>query len=164
MHSTPGRTTTSPSHSHTPYSSRDSARSSGEARRLSGTTGVRIDVSAVSAARVQGDTSSLVRLLRNLGENAARHARSVVALSLRYQAGEVELAIDDDGSGIPEEDRGRVFDRFVRLDEARARDGGGSGLGLAIVAELAAAHGGSVGVRDSRLGGARIEVRFPHAR
>jgi signal transduction histidine kinase len=54
-----------------------------------------------------------------------------------------------------------VFDRFVRLDEARARDGGGSGLGLAIVAELVAAHRGSVTVDDAPAGGARFTVRFP---
>lgn len=134
-----------------------------EARRLAGTTDVRIDVTGVTAARVRGDAPHLARLVRNIGENAARHTRTVVAFSLGVAGGEIELAVDDDGPGIPPEERERVFDRFVRLDEARARDAGGSGLGLAIVAQLVAAHGGSVRVRDSALGGARIEVRLPRA-
>jgi signal transduction histidine kinase len=75
--------------------------------------------------------------------------------------GLVLLEVDDDGPGIPEADRARVFEQFVRLDDARARDGGGSGLGLAIVAELAAAHGGTVAAASSPLGGARVEVRLP---
>jgi two-component system, OmpR family, sensor kinase len=66
----------------------------------------------------------------------------------------VRLVVDDDGPGIPEADHRRVFERFVRLD-------GGSGLGLAIVAELVAAHGGTVGVASSPLGGARVEVTLP---
>ena len=75
--------------------------------------------------------------------------------------GVVLLQIDDDGAGIPVEERDRVFERFVRLDEARARDHGGSGLGLAIVAEVAAAHGGTVVGTDAPGGGARLEVRLP---
>lgn len=134
-----------------------------EARRLGGMSDLRIDVTAVTAARVRGDASHLARLVRNIGENATRHTRTVVAFSLGVAGGEAELAVDDDGPGIPTEERDRVFDRFVRLDEARARDAGGSGLGLAIVAQLVAAHGGSVRVRDSALGGARIEVRLPRA-
>jgi signal transduction histidine kinase len=73
----------------------------------------------------------------------------------------VLLGIDDDGPGIPEADRRRVFERFVRLDDARTRDAGGSGLGLAIVAELVAAHGGTVTVASSSLGGTRVEVTLP---
>jgi len=72
--------------------------------------------------------------------------------------------VEDDGSGIPEADRERVLDRFVRLDESRSRDTGGSGLGLAIVREVTKAHGGSVTVCSSEsLGGARFEVRLPAA-
>ena len=77
--------------------------------------------------------------------------------------GVVVLTVDDDGPGIAAADRTRVFERFVRLDEARARDGGGSGLGLAIVAELATAHGGSVIATAAPLGGARLEVRLPRS-
>ncbi|MBA3553018.1 MAG: hypothetical protein H0W27_09145, partial [Actinobacteria bacterium] len=99
----------------------------------------------------------------NLGDNAARHARSRVSLSVGERNGTVVLSVDDDGPGIVEADRERVFERFVRLDDARARDHGGSGLGLAIVAELVRAHGGSISVSDSPLGGARIEVALPRA-
>jgi signal transduction histidine kinase len=68
------------------------------------------------------------------------------------------LTVADDGPGIPEEDRERVFDRFVRLDDGRTRDAGGSGLGLAIVAEIAHAHGGTV-----TADGSVLTVRLPRA-
>jgi signal transduction histidine kinase len=71
------------------------------------------------------------------------------------------MEVDDDGPGVPEADRERVFERFVRLDDARARDAGGGGLGLAIVSELIGAHGGTVALAASPLGGARVEVSLP---
>jgi signal transduction histidine kinase len=86
-----------------------------------------------------------------------------VAFAVAEQDGAVVLDIDDDGPGIDPADRERVKKRFVRLDEARTRDTGGSGLGLAIVAELVAAHHGSVEITGSPLGGARIEVRLPRS-
>jgi signal transduction histidine kinase len=133
-----------------------------EASRLNGSrTDVRVDPSQVSAGRVLGDPVQLDRLVRNVFENAVRHARGVVALSLRRADGEVVLTVDDDGAGIGPGDRGRIFDRFVRLEEARDRDSGGSGLGLAIVREIALAHGATVVVSESSLGGARFEIRFP---
>jgi signal transduction histidine kinase len=132
-----------------------------EARRLRDATGLRVDTTAVSAGRVAGDAAGLRRVLRNLGDNASRHARERLALSVADRDATVVLAVDDDGPGIPDADRERVFERFVRLDGARARDDGGSGLGLAIVAELAAAHGGTVAVAASPLGGARVEVWLP---
>jgi signal transduction histidine kinase len=69
--------------------------------------------------------------------------------------------VDDDGPGVPAADRFRAFESFVRLDDARARSDGGSGLGLAIVAEIVAAHGGSVVIGDAPLGGARVTLRLP---
>lgn len=120
-----------------------------------------IDTSRVSAGRVIGDRSPLVRLVGNILDNAVRHARSSVAVSLAEDDEHVLLAVDDDGLGIAAEERRRVFERFVRLQEARDRDSGGSGLGLAIVAEVAVAHGGSAAVVTSELGGARLEVRLP---
>jgi len=68
--------------------------------------------------------------------------------------------VDDDGPGIPEPERVRVLERFVRLDDARGRGTGGSGLGLAIVAELVAAHHGQVSIGASPSGGARVTVSF----
>jgi signal transduction histidine kinase len=132
-----------------------------EARRLRAVSGLRVDTSLVSAGRVDGDAAGLRRVLRNLGDNAARHAEGRVAFSVAERDGVVLLEVDDDGPGVPEADRERVFERFVRLDDARARDGGGSGLGLAIVAELVAAHGGTVAIGASPAGGTRVGVSLP---
>jgi signal transduction histidine kinase len=83
-----------------------------------------------------------------------------VAVTVEEHGDVVELSVEDDGPGIPEDQRDRVFERFVRLDEARARDAGGSGLGLAIVQEIVRAHGGSVTVSPSARGGARFVVQL----
>ena len=132
-----------------------------EARHLRRTTGVRVDVAAVSGGRMRGDATALRRVLRNLGENAARHATSTITFALHQRADGVELVVDDDGPGIPAQDREHVLQRFVRLDEARNRDDGGAGLGLAIVAAVVAAHGGRVAVEDGPRGGARFRLSFP---
>lgn len=125
--------------------------------------GVRVDTSAVQGGRVRGDHAALSQVVRNLVDNAVRHATSRVDLAVREVGGDIELTVDDDGPGIAEEQRERVFERFVRLDEARARDAGGSGLGLAIVREIVQAHGGTVVVSASTSGGARFVVRLPGA-
>lgn len=133
-----------------------------EARRLRATgTGLRVDTSPVGTGQVEGDAAGLGRALRNLVDNAARHARSAVTFELHESGGGVLLAVDDDGAGIPERDRQRVLERFVRLDAARARDSGGSGLGLAIVTEWIAVHHGTVRIASSSLGGARVEIWLP---
>ncbi|MEU3620564.1 HAMP domain-containing sensor histidine kinase [Streptomyces sp. NPDC006872] len=138
-----------------------------EARRLRSTAaGLRIGTAGVSAARLHADGQGLRRMLRNLGDNAARHARSEVTFDLtEREDGQIVLGVEDDGPGVPPAERERIFERFVRLDDARARPGegaDGNGLGLAIVAELLAAHGGRATVSDSPLGGARFEVWLPH--
>ncbi len=132
-----------------------------EARRLRSTTAAGVDTSAVGAARVDGDVEGLRRVVRNLVDNAARHAAGHIDLALSERGNEVRLTIDDDGPGIPQADRERVLKRFVRLDEARSRDDGGSGLGLAIVDEVVRDHGGSVLIGQSPKGGARVEIRLP---
>jgi signal transduction histidine kinase len=132
-----------------------------EARQLRDGTGLGVDTTAVSAGRIDGDAAGLRRVLRNLGDNAARHARARIAFTLAERDGTVVLAVDDDGPGIPEADRERVLERFVRLDDARSRDAGGSGLGLAIVNQLVAAHAGTISIAGSPLGGARVEVSLP---
>ncbi len=99
--------------------------------------------------------------MRNLADNAARHTEGGVSFGLERHDGWVVLTVDDDGPGVATGDREWIFERFVRLDAARARDGGGSGLGLAIVAELVRAHGGTVAVSSNDIGGARFEVRLP---
>jgi signal transduction histidine kinase len=135
-----------------------------EVFRVRETTDKKIDASRVSAGRVRGDRKQLARLAGNVLDNAVRHARQSVAVSLVEEDGHVVFQVDDDGRGVPPKDTERIFERFVRLDEARDRDSGGSGLGLAIVAEVTGVHGGSVRVLESNLGGARFEIRLPKAR
>ena len=111
--------------------------------------------------RVVGDRGQLGQVVRNLVDNACRHARSTVVVSVGHAGEYAALDVSDDGPGVPAEQRTRVFERFVRLDDARARADGGAGLGLAIVAEVVAAHGGTVDVVGSPLGGALFRVRLP---
>ncbi|MGW0158888.1 sensor histidine kinase [Mycobacterium sp. NPDC003323] len=120
-------------------------------------------LATIRPARVSGDSAALARVLRNLLDNAARHAASVVEIEMRTTDGQVVLTIGDDGPGIPAGDRLRVFDRFVRLDEGRSRDAGGTGLGLAIVSEIVAAHRGRVYIEDRPDGGTRAVVQLSSA-
>lgn len=111
------------------------------------------------AGTARGDVVALGRVVRNLLTNALRHATTTVRVSVRDGA----VVVEDDGHGVPEEDRERVFERFVRLDEAREREAGGSGLGLAIAREIARDQGGDVVLGDSVLGGLRAELQVPVA-
>jgi signal transduction histidine kinase len=131
-----------------------------EVARSGGPEHVRVDTSAVRAAAVVGDRDGLARVVRNLLENAHRHARSRVEVGLRPEGDQVLLTVANDGPGIPAEARSRIFERFTRMDESRARDDGGAGLGLAIVREVVAAHGGAVRVED-RTSGACFIVSLP---
>lgn len=96
----------------------------------------------LDGVEVRGDGAALRSLVTNLLSNAMRHAGSRVTVTLHVVGDEAVLRVDDDGIGLAPQDATRVFDRFVRLDDARERDSGGSGLGLAIVASVAVAHGG----------------------
>ncbi|MVU81388.1 HAMP domain-containing protein [Nocardia sp. ET3-3] len=136
----------------------DLAGEQAAALRARGGLTVRTDIEPV---RVQGDQPKLARALRNIVENAAAHARSTVVVTVRRDGAHALVLVDDDGPGIPVADRARVFGRFVRLEADRARATGGSGLGLAIVAEIVAAHGGSVTIDESPWGGARFVIRLP---
>lgn len=134
-----------------------------EARTAARRSDVTIDTSGIAAARIVGDDRYLRRLVRNLIDNAVRHASARVALTVESAGDEVVVCVDDDGPGIPLDLRAAAFDRFRRLDEDRARDGGGAGLGLAIVAAVAAAHEGAAHLEDSPQGGTRVRVTFPAA-
>ncbi|MET0455850.1 MAG: HAMP domain-containing sensor histidine kinase [Mycobacterium sp.] len=112
-------------------------------------------------ARLTGDPAALSRVLRNLLDNAARHAVSRVVVAVRPDDGRVLVEVSDDGPGISLADRDRVFDRFVRLDPDRSRRAGGTGLGLAIVREIVAAHGGRVGIGDGIGSGTKVTVQLP---
>lgn len=119
---------------------------------------VAFDRSGVTPIVVPGHEVQLSRAIQNLVENAARHATASVTVASVVGGESVRITVDDDGPGVPVADRQRVFDRFVRLDDGRARTDGGSGLGLAIVASIARTHGGTVLCGDSPLGGARFTL------
>lgn len=134
-----------------------------EVRRLQLHAGLAV-TARIAPVRVVGDPGELGQVVRNLADNAAHHARSEVDLRVHRSNGCAVLEITDDGPGVPAEERARVFDRFVRLDDSRARSSGGSGLGLSIVRELVEAHGGEVHLDDQGpLPGARVVVRLPIA-
>lgn len=121
---------------------------------------VEVGEGEIAAARVVGDPDALTRVVRNLLDNAIRHAATRVDVALGVDEAGATLTVADDGPGIAPADRRRVFDRFTRLDEARSRDAGGHGLGLAIVHDIVTAHHGEVRVEDNGPG-ARFLVRLP---
>ena len=132
----------------------------GEVRRLRA-AGLDVDGSGIGAARVHADPRLLGQLVRNLADNAARHSRGRVAIGVTPADGYVFVTVEDDGTGIPAAERERIFERFVRLDEARSRDAGGSGLGLAIARGIATSARGTLTVDESRWGGARFVLTLP---
>jgi signal transduction histidine kinase len=132
-----------------------------EARRVRERGTVRVDVAGVSAARTTGDAAQLRRAVRNLADNAERHAAGAVQLSLEETNGSCRLVVSDDGPGIAPEHREVVFKRFARLDEARSRDAGGAGLGLAIVQDIVLRHRGSVAIDGEDGVGTRVVVELP---
>ncbi|MFF3016057.1 sensor histidine kinase [Streptomyces sp. NPDC057939] len=131
------------------------------ARRPAPRVPLRLEADTPVAA--YGDPARLERALANLVDNALRHAAGGVVVRARACGDWAELEVVDDGPGIPDADRARVFERFVRLDADRGRAGGGTGLGLAIAREIARAHGGDVRALPARDGGARLRLRVPGA-
>ncbi len=132
-----------------------------EAAAAARRAGATVDAAGVAPVRVMGDPDRLARLVRNLVDNAIRHAASRVWVTTAAVGAQALLTVSDDGPGISPAERERVFERFVRLDEARSRDAGGAGLGLAVARAIARSHGGAVVVADPRRGGATLEVRLP---
>lgn len=132
-------------------------------------TGDRIPVTVSVAEEaggleVTGSRTQLARVLGNLLDNAERHARHAVAVAVRADGDGVVVEVTDDGDGVPEAERERIFERFVRLDDARTRDEGGAGLGLALARDVAARHGGRLTVTDAGERGARFTLWLPGAR
>ncbi|MFD3457411.1 sensor histidine kinase [Streptomyces sp. NPDC058691] len=111
---------------------------------------------------IRGHRALLARVLGNLLDNAERHATAVISVRLTYDTGhhEVVLEVLDDGPGIPPEHRRRIFERFTRLDDARARDSGGAGLGLAIAYRIATTHHGTLALVPTAKG-AHFTLRLP---
>ncbi|CAL9568785.1 Adaptive-response sensory-kinase SasA [Streptomyces sp. enrichment culture] len=114
-------------------------------------------------AEVSGSRGQLGRVLANLLDNAERHARERITVTVRREGGEAVVGVADDGEGVAEADRERIFERFVRLDAARSRDDGGAGLGLAIARDVAVRHGGTLTAGAAPAGGALFELRLPLA-
>ena len=129
-----------------------------EVSSLERRSAVSLDVSGVEPLVCAGDAQLLGQALRNLLENAVRHARSRVAVSCHEELGGtgrlVRISVSDDGPGIAPADRERVFGRFVRLGKDRGRATGGTGLGLAVVQGIVERHGGRVYFSDPEIGGA----------
>ena len=118
-----------------------------------------LQLAAPTPAQVAATPSEVALVLDNLIGNALRFARSVVRVAVLPAGQWVRLIVEDDGPGIPEDDRRRVFDRFVRV-APEVGGGGGAGLGLALVAALVQARGGTATAGAAPSGGARIEVRW----
>lgn len=133
-----------------------------EVDRFRALTTKTISATPLQPALVRGRPEDLARVMRNLLDNAARYARSRIDVRLTTDSDSAVLEVIDDGPGIPEAERSRVFDRFVRMDDARSRSSGGTGLGLAIVHDAVTAHGGTVGLDDGA-GGAHFVIRIPLA-
>ncbi len=131
--------------------------------QLPRSTRVPIDRSGVGAGRVVGVYGDMASVVRNLIDNAQRHAMTQVAVSITTVGPLVRLSVEDDGPGVPPEERQKVFERFSRLQEGRSRDAGGTGLGLALTRRIVEAHGGKIFIETSPLGGASFVVELPAA-
>jgi signal transduction histidine kinase len=125
--------------------------------------GVATDVRVTDGLLVRGREDDITSVIRNLLDNATRHAVAVVTVTAAADDADVVITVDDDGPGIPAAERERVFQRFTRLDPARSHADGGVGLGLAVVDRVVRHHGGTVGVTESPAGGARFTVALPAA-
>ncbi len=128
---------------------------------LAAATASPTELGELAAGTLRADPDLLARVVRNLLDNAHRHAARVVLSSRASGPGRLLVAVDDDGPGIPPAERERVFDRFHRTQAGRERASGGSGLGLGIARAIVAAHGGRIWVEDSALGGARVAFELP---
>lgn len=135
---------------------------SDEVNRVEALTGMSVEAT-VGVARVDGDHDKIVRAVRNVADNAVRHTRDRLAITMSVDDNRQVVRIDvaDNGSGVPDQDKERVRERFVRLDSARQRSSGGSGLGLAIVDEIMRAHGGRLVIGDAPGGGTVVSLIFP---
>jgi signal transduction histidine kinase len=133
-----------------------------EADRVGQRGRVTVDDTGIVDGQVMGSADWLGAVVRNLLDNAERHAVSTVTVEVAKRGPSVEMAVANDGPSIPTEARDHVFERFARLDESRDRDAGGAGLGLSIARDVLAAHGGTIEVADSP-DGARFIVRLPAA-
>ncbi len=130
-----------------------------------GPSPVAVDTGRLQPVIINADRRKIGQVVRNLLDNAVRHASHTVRIETHATGGEAAICVSDDGPGIPPADRDRIFERFVRLDEARSRAAGGTGLGLSVVRSIVEAHRGRITVGgDPDLGGAVITVVLPIGR
>jgi signal transduction histidine kinase len=122
---------------------------------------IQLTVHQTTPVQIRGKLTLLEQVLPNLLANAARYAEARIDIGVETRDDSVVITVDDDGPGVPEADRERVFERFIRLDDSRGRATGGYGLGLAIVAQIVHMNAGRVEAGESPLGGARICIQFP---
>ena len=142
----------------------------GEVRRLVLPPGVQVDTAEVEPADLTANPDELGRAVRNVLENAVRHCSSTVrvevtaipaGVSTEHPGPRVRVSVSDDGAGIADPDRERIFERFTRLDDSRTRATGGAGLGLAISREIVTGHGGTMTVTSTPEGGACFVIDLP---
>jgi two-component system sensor histidine kinase SenX3 len=136
-----------------------------QSRLVAGSRGAEVVSSLVQGALVFGDAAHLATAIRNLIGNAINYSLegARVAVSVRSEHGLVEIAVTDQGQGIPKSEQKRIFERFYRVDAARSRSTGGTGLGLAIVKHICANHGGEVTVWSEQGHGSTFTMRLPAA-
>lgn len=128
------------------------------------TTQIDVDLERVTSSEVVADRRRIAQVVRNLVDNAARHAHTRIWIEVAQADGGVEMIFADDGPGIPKTERERVFERFVRLDDSRSRTQGGTGLGLAVALAIVHAHGGIIDIIDHpHYSGAAVRIRL-HSR
>ncbi|AEE44729.1 sensor histidine kinase [Cellulomonas fimi] len=135
------------------------------ARTTADAKSVRLDIGGVRGTRVLGQHDLLVTAVRNLVDNAVAYSGEAahVGVGVREAGDLVEIAVVDEGIGIPADEQDRVFERFYRVDPARSRATGGTGLGLSIVKHVAADHGGDVTVWSQPGRGSTFTIRLPRA-
>jgi signal transduction histidine kinase len=120
-----------------------------------------IELAPGAPGSVSGDRRLLMRALGNVLRNAEKYAQSRIILSARTNGASVEIVVEDDGPGVPEAERERIFEPFHRLDRSRDRASGGFGLGLSIARKAVEAHGGTIRIDGAPSGGARVVICLP---
>ena len=131
-----------------------------EVTRDAGRNGAAVELTIHDEVELPLARNAMRRCLTNLLENAKRHGDHV-ALTAQRNGRVLEMFVDDDGPGIPENMREDVFRPFFRLDQSRNTETGGTGLGLSIAQDIVSGHGGEIRLEDSPLGGLRVALRIP---
>jgi two-component system sensor histidine kinase SenX3 len=136
-----------------------------QAQISSESRGIYVETGALQEATVIGDRDQLIAAVHNLVENAINYSpeNTKVSVTSKIESGLIEIAVTDQGIGIPETELGRIFERFYRVDPARSRATGGTGLGLSIVKHVALNHGGDVKVWSQVGVGSTFSILLPIA-